>query len=103
MGAWLNGSATSARMSRESAIRGGYATGYYQPMIVPMGSKALHSMASVVTAPMQDRVSDDGASAALDLRNRQYNILKGDYERALFIMAGLGATVVYLFTTRNQS
>lgn len=42
MGAsWLNNSATISRFARESAVRGGYETGYYRPMIVPpMGSLA---------------------------------------------------------------
>lgn len=44
MGAsWINNSATISRFARESAVRGGYQTGYYRPMIVPpMGSMAVN-------------------------------------------------------------
>ena len=102
MGAWLNGSATNARMSRESAIRGGYATGYYQPMILPMGSNAAKSLPSVQTAPMQEQGDDYGAAGALILRNMQYNQLKGHYMRILFVTGGLALSTIYLLFTRNR-
>jgi len=34
---WINSPSTQARMGREFMIRAGYQTGYYKPMVVPMG------------------------------------------------------------------
>ena len=34
---WINSPSTQARIGRESMIRAGYRTGYYRPMVVPMG------------------------------------------------------------------
>ena len=92
-----------ARRQPHLAVQGVYQTGFYQPLSVSMGSAGAKNAPSPVAASVQDRESDDGASAALELRNRQYNMLKDNYERSLFIMAGLAAAVVYLFATRGQS
>lgn len=104
MGAWLNESSTSARIARESTIRGGYASGYYKPMIVPMGSTAKSVQAADI--PMVHVPSGDAEPSidalSLSVRNRQYEQLKNEYMRSLFIMAGLGATVVYLLVAREK-
>jgi hypothetical protein len=93
MGAWLNNSSTNARLARESTARGGYATGYYQPMIVPMGA----------SSPNRQETEGSLATRQLAYRDAQYNQLKDEYVRSLFVTAGLAATVIYLFVTRGRS
>lgn len=93
-------------MARESTIRGGYASGYYKPMVIPMGSTAKSAQSANPSTPQVQTgaYNDESLDAlALRVRNRQYNELKGQFETLLFAAAGLGATVVYLFVTRGRS
>jgi hypothetical protein len=91
MGAWVNNSATRSRLSRESIARGAYATGYYQPMLLPMAGD--ESTAVVVERPRT------GATAAV---TGGALALAGIMVLVNFAVLGFAGYGVYAYATRTR-
>ncbi|NDC10327.1 MAG: hypothetical protein EBZ75_13490 [Oxalobacteraceae bacterium] len=104
MGAWPNGSATSARLTRESMIRNAYGTGYYQPLLPPMASypKDAQAASSAIAIGFTPEQMRDFADVELSVRDAQYNQLKDAYMRSLVGMGLLATVTLYLLVTRGR-
>jgi len=81
-------------MSRESAIRGGYATGYYQPMIVPMGATQGEFAELVAASHAAQARSDSVGAGAL--------VFAGALVVLNLAISGFAASGVYKYSTRNK-
>jgi len=104
MGAWPNGSATSARLTRESMIRNAYGTGYYQPLLPPMASypKDAQAAGNVTAFSLTPEQQRDFMETRLMVRDAQYNQMKDAYMRSLMGMGLLATVTLYLLVTRGR-
>ena len=93
MGAWMNNSATNARFARESTVRGGYATGYYRPLVLPMGSG---EMTAPTTHTQVGNFRADGMATGVMALTTVIVL----FNLAFYVAAGYG---VYKYFQRERS
>lgn len=91
---WINSPSTQARMGRESMIRAGYQTGYYKPMVVPMGSYPAMPTHTPEGEPFTITATLD--PAFVEREQRKFAILT-----ATAVAAAAG--VVYWFVTGSRT